>query len=116
MLRGALSVVMAASQQQLHACGGLAQLRAHSADCRSVHWSPCGSLLLTASFDGTAAALRVSGGVMDVAASYRRHTDKVLRAVWCNDSVAFVTASADRTVVVWEPERRDLRWTQSMRQ
>eukprot|EP00939_MAST-03C_sp_MAST-3C-sp1_P002089 g2089.t1 len=84
----------------------------HRDECRSVHVSPSGKWILSASFDGKICATPVDSTARGAIGSLGRHTwkghtGKVLRARWHPRSERrstgprFVSCSADRTVRFW---------------
>jgi WD40 repeat protein len=102
------------------ACTGrlLQSLPGHTAGTTQVGWSPCGSLLVSASLDATARVWRwqphagpagkqhnqssqPAENYMHCYAVLAGHRDRVTAAVFLPDSRSIATASRDATIRVW---------------
>ncbi|RQM22097.1 hypothetical protein B5M09_002072 [Aphanomyces astaci] len=78
----------------------VATLRHHSNECRVVTWSPAdGSLLLTASFDGTTCVLDDNGNVRG---TFRENKEMILQGCWHPSIPAFATSSGDKMLKLWK--------------
>eukprot|EP00516_Mucochytrium_quahogii_P005338 CAMPEP_0203745192 /NCGR_PEP_ID=MMETSP0098-20131031/1011_1 /ASSEMBLY_ACC=CAM_ASM_000208 /TAXON_ID=96639 /ORGANISM=" , Strain NY0313808BC1" /LENGTH=1115 /DNA_ID=CAMNT_0050632903 /DNA_START=434 /DNA_END=3781 /DNA_ORIENTATION=+ len=73
----------------------------HTDDVRSIDFSPDGSWLLSASFDGTVGIIDMDAFVQNVAATFDAHENKMLQVKWHPKLPCFVTSSADNTVKLW---------------
>ncbi|OQR83142.1 hypothetical protein ACHHYP_15019 [Achlya hypogyna] len=71
--------------------------RGHSGGVTSVAWSPSGSLLATASVDGTVQVWPASG---DRGYNYRDHTGRVLAVAWIDDDTV-VSGGEDQSIRAW---------------
>ena len=76
-------------------------LRGHSDWVNCAVWSPDGSRILTASWDGTARVWDPASG--KELAVLKGHSDRVNSAVWSPDGSRILTASNDTTARVWDP-------------
>ena len=71
----------------------------HKGAVQTATFSPDGTLLLTASADGTAQLRDLSG---QPAGKPLSHSDRVLKAVFSPDGTAIVTSSLDHTARLWD--------------
>eukprot|EP00873_Tetraselmis_striata_P005974 jgi/Tetstr1/426238/TSEL_016558.t1 len=76
---------------------------------RSMSWSPCGSKLATASFDGKSSVWRLCEGQWELVATVEGHENEVKANAWSPSGTMLATCSRDKSVWVWEvdPERNE---------
>jgi WD40 repeat protein len=91
----AFSLASAVAQQAIP----LAVLRGHEAEVAGAAFSPDGSHIVTASWDGTARVWRADGTGTPVV--LRGHTREVRSAAFSPDGTRVITASLDGTARVW---------------
>ncbi|MDV2998651.1 MAG: Tol-Pal system protein TolB [Chroococcopsis gigantea SAG 12.99] len=78
-------------------------LKRHQKNINSVNFSPNNpSLILTASGDGTAKVWKLQGEEAQEIITLKSHQDAVYDAVFSNDEKTIVTASADKTAIIWD--------------
>src|SRR5262249_27021890 len=77
-------------------------LEGHETRINTAEWSPEGSRLATASYDGTARIWDIAGGTAPVV--LRGHEGPVGRAVWHRDGKRIVTTSGDKTARIWNAD------------
>jgi len=77
-------------------------LRGHAEPVRGVAWSPDGTRIATASYDGTARIWDAERGTE--LAILRGHEDMVRAVAWASDGQRIATVSRDRTARVWDAE------------
>ena len=73
----------------------------HTADCRSVRFSPSGEWVLSCAFDATVFITDASRGT--IVNSCVGHQSKVVQARWNPAALAFATCSVDNTCRLWTP-------------
>lgn len=82
----------------------LQSFRLHQEDCRSVRFSPDSQHLLTGSYDTEISLLHAKGNLETTLPTHYKiasHKDKVIQCRWHPRRSAFLSSSADRTVVLW---------------
>lgn len=112
--RSELYTVALAPAEQLIAIGGrggevdvlsmplkepIFTLSEHSSSVMDVAFSPDGSLLATASWDGTARVWSNEGELIHILDA---HTDEVWAVDFSSDGTQLVTSSRDHNVIIWE--------------
>lgn len=78
-------------------------MKAHSADVRSVRFSPAAYYLLSGGYDNKIALSDLQGDLSVPLPSVvvASHTDKVISARWHPSEFTFISTSADKTVNLW---------------
>ena len=82
----------------------LQSFRLHQEDCRSVRFAPDSGCLLTGSYDTEISLLHTTGNLETAVPRHYQvaaHKDKVIQCRWHPSRDAFISSSADRTVVLW---------------
>lgn len=77
----------------------------HEMDCRSIRFSPDSQHILTGSYDSCVAITRVeykSSVLISESCVVAKHKDKVIQCRWHPSEYAFLSTSADKTVVLWQ--------------
>ena len=77
----------------------------HEMDCRSIRFSPDSQHILTGSYDACVAITSVhynSNEMLSESYTVGKHRDKVIQCRWHPCEYAFLSSSADRSVVLWE--------------
>ncbi|XP_042389082.1 protein CIA1-like [Zingiber officinale] len=74
----------------------------HTRTVRSCAWSPSGTLLATASFDGTTAIWENVGGDFVCVTTLEGHDNEVKSVAWSASGSLLATCARDKTVWIWE--------------
>jgi Prp8 binding protein len=79
------------------------KLSGHQGEVLTGRFSPCGSFLATGGFDKDLMLWQVFDGCRNFCV-LRGHSKAVLQLAWGHDSTRIYSASADKTLVVWDAE------------
>jgi WD40 repeat protein len=78
------------------------KLEGHTAAVTNCDWSPCGSMILTGSFDTTLKLWDVA--TLQCLATLSGHAEAVRFCAWSSDGVTVASGSKDKTVKLWSVE------------
>jgi WD40 repeat protein len=73
----------------------------HHKTVRDVAWSPCGKLVVLASFDGQVTLWEVRKGSFDMLSVVEGHENEVKSVAWSPSGNFFASSGRDKNVMIW---------------